>query len=656
MRRLPITTIDFETYYVPKGIKGHPDAGYSVRSMMTQEYVCDARFKAFGASIKEYHCPTVWVEGHNLDYYFRRMAEVSPWDQRAVLGHNLRFDGLILSHHYGVVPGQYIDTLGMARAVFGALLPRHGLDVVAKVLGRTGKVEGGKALEDIAGVRDLSPEQAHRLGIYAVGDADDTEFLYDTMLPAFPVSEFEMLDSVTRMAADPILRLDIDTIRELIVEAEAERKEIIERGLRWIPGMTMTQLGQKETFAKVWQYATGKEPPKKYSKKTGKQGYAFASDDQAFFEQAVDGGRMAADLRAAKLAKGSNLKVTRLKRFERLHATGAPFAVPLNYSGALNSHRLSGADSLNMQNLPQTQEDEVGDPVPGLRHVIIAGPGRQLVVVDSAGIEFLICMTLAGQTDVLDRREAGDDEYALFGGEIIGEPITKKTHPVERQIGKVGVLQLQYQSGGKGFRKSLFAQTDGKTILSIAEANKVVATYRGRYKGVTALWRALQGVLDQMAAGVPNPTINVEQRFPVTFHSDGFTLPSGLKVKYPDLRMTKQTFVDEETGVKSQRTQLTYKDVRKTGSRAGLYPGKLLENICQALASEVVDEQLMEIARTYPRLVLNVHDEGVFSVLNDEADACYALAQQVMSKPPLWWPELRVGSSGDYSPIYGVAK
>ena len=53
------------------------------------------------------------------------------WDDIAVLCHHAQFDGLILSHHYGIKPKFWLDTLSMARLCLGNHLS-VSLDSLAK--------------------------------------------------------------------------------------------------------------------------------------------------------------------------------------------------------------------------------------------------------------------------------------------------------------------------------------------------------------------------------------------------------------------------------------------------------------------------------------------------------------------------------------------
>lgn len=105
-----IITLDFETYF---------DDDYTLSKMSTEEYIRDPRFQAHGVAIRwpgneyggpQWYTPEEWDDGK----YCKNQIE--DW---ALLCHHTQFDGLILSHHYGIVPKVYLDTLSMARLMLG---------------------------------------------------------------------------------------------------------------------------------------------------------------------------------------------------------------------------------------------------------------------------------------------------------------------------------------------------------------------------------------------------------------------------------------------------------------------------------------------------------------------------------------------------------
>lgn len=221
-----IIGLDFETFY------GHD---YTLRKMSTEAYIRDPRFKAHGAGIKINDRPSVWVPGRLLEPVLKRL----DWENSALLGHNLNFDGTILNWHYGIKPKQYIDTLGMSRALVGQHNARHGLEFVAKTLVNMSKMDG---LVQSMNIRDLSPEQEQKLANYCIAaphwnpttqrmEAGDTELtwaIYQHMLPHFPENEYYIMDWTIRQFAQPKLLLDADMLEVYIDQVRDMKQMAIE--------------------------------------------------------------------------------------------------------------------------------------------------------------------------------------------------------------------------------------------------------------------------------------------------------------------------------------------------------------------------------------------------------------------------------------------
>lgn len=103
-----IVTLDCETYY---------DKDYTLTKMTTEAYVRDPRFELFGLAVRHPNGDVGW--GSEPPQPF--------WSNCAILCHHAQFDGLILSHHFGIKPVAWLDTLSMARLLLGNHV-KHSLD------------------------------------------------------------------------------------------------------------------------------------------------------------------------------------------------------------------------------------------------------------------------------------------------------------------------------------------------------------------------------------------------------------------------------------------------------------------------------------------------------------------------------------------------
>ena len=136
-----LVVIDFETYF---------DQDYTLSKLSTSEYVRDPRFKAQMMYLKVGLKPARIIPPNKIKAELRKIN----WGTHGLLCHHTQFDGLILSHHYGVVPSFYYDTLSMARGIHSNEIGA-GLDEVSVFYGGAGKIHD--VLEKTKGILVWSP-------------------------------------------------------------------------------------------------------------------------------------------------------------------------------------------------------------------------------------------------------------------------------------------------------------------------------------------------------------------------------------------------------------------------------------------------------------------------------------------------------------------
>lgn len=83
-----------------------------------------------------------------------------------------------------------------------------------------------------------------------------------------------------------------------------------------------------------------------------------------------------------------------------------------------------------------------------------------------------------------------------------------------------------------------------------------------------------------------------------------------------------------------------------------IYGGKLIENVCQALARIVIGEQMLLVAKKL-RVVMTVHDAVGALVPTEQADEGRAYVEQCMRKRPTWAPELPLNCESKMGASYG---
>ncbi len=493
-----VVTIDFETYY---------DTTYTLSKLSTSEYIRAPQFKAHMMGIKVGKKKTRVVPHEKI----RQALSEIDWGTHSLLCHNTQFDGFILSHHYGVVPCFYYDTLSMARGLHNNDIGAS-LDEVAEYYGVGNKITG--VLEKTQGVVDLKGQLYKDTAVYCGMDVDLTISIFEKMVQQMPAPELSLVDLTTRMFCDPVLKVDIARVEKELAREIARREELFfgivditqypEKELlktkqeRLLEGkdramlMVKRVIGSNERFAELLR-AEGAKPPLKVSpawiKKRpedrcdeDKWAYAFAKDDQEFIElpdrveewsvdlnlnKKDDITKLAArqerlrNLVDCRIAVRSTTNITRAERFLTAGAGGMSLPVGYAYAKA-HTLRWAGNNKMNMQNLTRGGE---------LRQSIIAPAGHQICVADSGQIEARVAAWLWGQDDLLEAFRVADayehaqaklpeaqrmmpsgdnrDAYCRFADSIYGFEVTKQ-NKMERFVGKVCIAEDELVLTDKG--------------------------------------------------------------------------------------------------------------------------------------------------------------------------------------------------------------
>jgi DNA polymerase len=592
-----IITVDWETYY-------SKDLGF--KSHTTEEYVRHDDFHEIGIGIAVGDQPATWFSGSREETAAH--LKQFDWANSFVLAHNTQFDGAILSWRYGIRPKGWLDTLCMARAI-------HGVEAggsLAKLAERYNIGVKGTEVENALGLRrtDFSPEQLARYGGYCVNDVELTRTLFHRfMLPGvgegFPVKELKVIDCTLRMFIEPELELDLPLLEAHLEAVKAKKAKLLE-----VAQADKDTLMSNDKFAGLLK-SLGVEPPVKISARTGKQAWAFAKTDEEFKALAEHADPRVQALVGARLGNKTTLEESRTQRFIDIAARGK-LPVPIKYYAA-HTGRWGGDDKINLQNLPSR-----GQNANRLKLSIKAPEGYVIIDCDSSQIEARTVAWLAGQQDLVDAFDKGEDVYKIMASAIYGKAV-EEINKEERFVGKTTILGAGYGMGAAKFQAQL---KNFGTDLPLDECQRIFSVFRATYDRIPALWKqgqnCLEAVITNNAAvfGVVDAV-----RFDPT--RQGFQLPSGLWQRYDGLR--KMT--DPEG-----KAQYEYP------SRKGpvkMYGGKLVENICQAVARCVIAEQMLLIAKRY-KVVLTVHDAVACIAPETEAKEAQDYVEQSMRWRPIW--------------------
>ena len=604
-----IITVDFETYY---------DKEFSLSKITTEEYVRDRRFEAIGVGVKIDDQETEWFSG-TYGEMFHFMGKFK-WEEAYVLAHNTAFDGAILSWHYGVKPKGWLDTLCMARAV-------HGVDVGGSLAFLAKKYElGEKGTEVINALgkkrTDFTPQELAQYGEYCKNDVELTYKLFSILMDKFPVKELKVIDTTLRMFTHPELVLDLPLLEQHLTDVK-ERKEKLLAAAEAVKDDLMSNDKFAELLKKL-----GVDPPVKTSLKTGREAWAFAKTDEEFKALSEHPDVRVQALVAARLGNKTTLEETRTKRFIDIAKRGK-MPVPLKYYAA-HTGRWGGDDKVNLQNLPSR-----GQNAGKLKSAIRAPKGYVIIDADSSQIEARVLAWLAEQNDLVEAFEKGEDVYKIMAGAIYAKEVADITKE-ERFVGKTTILGAGYGMGGVKFKAQL--QTFGTTIDE-QEAKHIINVYRQTYPAIPTLWKQAQTCLEAI---VSNRAGSLGREGVLLFdpEREGFQLPNGLWQRYTKL----QKVTDPQGNV-----QYEY-PTRKGPSK--VYGGKIIENLCQALARCIIAEQMVLIGKKY-KVVLTVHDAVACIAPKAEVEEAVAYVEQCMRWRPDWCKELPLNCEVGYGESYG---
>lgn len=309
-----------------------------------------------------------------------------------------------------------------------------------------------------------------------------------------------------------------------------------------------------------------------------------------------------------------------------------------------------------------------------VRGVIVAPPGKRLVVADWSNIEGRMLVWLTGEEWKLQAFRdfdlgLGADLYKVAYSKSFGQPVDKVSKS-QRQIGKIEELSAGFGGGVGAF--VTFATLYGidlgglaATVQStapgwaMAEAssfydwmvkkgnptyglprnvyvacNAVVRMWREAHPETTSFWRELN---DAAKGAVGQPGFTVECRR-LKLRRDGnwlrVKLPSGRYLCYPNVRVEN----NDVTYMGVNQYTRRWERIRTNG-------GKLTENVTQAAARDILAWALPRVEEAGYETVLHIHDE-IITEAPDEERFNHDDLGRLMSINPPWAEGLPLAAAG----------
>lgn len=297
----------------------------------------------------------------------------------------------------------------------------------------------------------------------------------------------------------------------------------------------------------------------------------------------------------------------------------------MRFCGASRTGRWSG-QILQVQNLPQNHlpdltlaRDIVKDGdfemldmtfgnVPNvlselIRTVLIPKQNHRFMVADFSAIEARVLSWLAGEQWRLDTFRNGGDIYCASASQMFRVPVEK--HGVNghlRQKGKISELACGY-GGSVGALKNMGAVEMG---VPEDELQGLINDWRNANPHIVKLWTevgntAMKAIKEKTIVSLGKLVFMYERG--ILF----IRLPSGRRLSYIKPRIGTNRFGGDS---------ITYMGVgaSKKWERLETFGGKLVENIVQAIARDLLASAMMNVANAGYDIVFHVHDEIIAEV------------------------------------------
>ena len=263
-----------------------------------------------------------------------------------------------------------------------------------------------------------------------------------------------------------------------------------------------------------------------------------------------------------------------------------------------------------------------------IRTAFVPKPGYKFLVADFSAIEARVTAWLAGETWRMQAFAEGKDIYCASASKIFGVPVVK--HGINghlRQKGKVAELACGY-GGSVGAMKQM-----GGAEMSDAELKQLVTDWRTASPHIVQLWwdvenAAIKAVRDKTETETHGIHFSYESGFLF------IRLLSGRRLAYVKPRIEPNRFGGDS---------ITYEGIgtNRKWERLETYSGKLVENIVQATARDLLFYSMQALSQSF--IVGHIHDEMIIECPKDTKldEIC-----QEMARTPDWAKGLLLRADG----------
>lgn len=431
----------------------------------------------------------------------------------------------------------------------------------------------------------------------------------------------------------------------------------------------MDELTEKNT--EKMKAITGLENPnslKQFKEWLTAQGAPFEKLGKDIVEKALALGNLPEDVeKALRLRLSlSNSSTKKYLMMDAARCSDGRIHGILQFYGANRTGRWAGR-LLQVQNLPRNYLDDIGfarelvkardteaigwfyGSVPNtlkqlIRTGLIAKEGHRFIISDFSAIEARVIAWYANQEWVLDVFKTHGKIYEATAAQMFHlgavEEYDWKSHEGKdmRQRGKIAQLALGYQ-GGPGALKAMGALEQG---IQENELQEIVDRWRKANKRIVNFWYETQ---KKALSALQNGGVIRGPKGLKFFKKGGFLfiqLPSGRKLAYAKAHLEEGNY-GPAIFYEGQGDKVMF-------TKQQTYGGKLVENIVQATARDVLAEAMLRLDSAGYPIVFHIHDEAVAEV--PEGQHSIEEMNEIMSVVPDWAEGLPLAAAGFETKYY----
>ena len=277
-----------------------------------------------------------------------------------------------------------------------------------------------------------------------------------------------------------------------------------------------------------------------------------------------------------------------------------------------------------------------------IRTTFIPKKNHRFIIADFSAIEARIIAYLSNEKWRIDVFNTHGKIYEASASKMFKVDIDEITKESElRQKGKIAELALGYQ-GGVGALVSMGAYNMN---LCESELIEIVKAFRSSNPNIVKLWNNAQKAFIEAVKN--KSVVHIDKN--ISFIYEGnilfIKLPSGRRLSYIRPKIDYDNIFNKYI--------ITYEGVdptTKKSKRLTTYGGKLVENIVQAIARDVLAQAMMNLKNHGFNIVMHVHDEIVLEVENGVSsveEVC-----EIMCKENKYLKGLKLKADGFESKYY----